>query len=142
MNRGDIMRGISIALLLVVTLVAFAAGCGSSAGTPTTASGGDITGIWTRVLSTGQFQASIKLTVNQDKTFALESFEYNPSFANVSGQCILTNDSISFSGAYCPEYGLYSFSINDNRLSLSVDHDSCIKRMLTIGGTWTRIATE
>ena len=142
MNKGDIMRRISIALLLVVTLSVFATGCGSSAGTPDTTSGGDITGIWTRILSTSQFQASIKLTIGLDGTFAVDSFEYVPGFTASSGQYYSTNDSISFAEAYCPDSGVYTFSITDSRLHLFAEHDSCIKRRTMLGGTWTRLADQ
>ena len=136
------MRGISIAILLVVTMAAFAAGCGNTTNTSSTASGGDITGIWTRILSTSDFQASIKVTFNQDGTFAVESFEYIYGFTNASGHYSPSTDSIYLTDAYCPNSGIYYFSITDNHLSLLVEHESCMKRLIMLGGTWTRLATN
>jgi hypothetical protein len=129
------MRRITVALFLIAALTATSLGCSHS-------DGRSLTGSWTRTVTNGSEQFDAMITFDEDSAFFFEPLEEAAGHNDTPGRYEMSGNKVTFTDDECGNSGIYSFSIVENRLSLTPYNDPCDHRSSVLSGKWDSTEAE
>ena len=123
------MKGI---ILIVITVTLLAA-CNKDEPKPSEL----LLNEWTRLYEASDTTFHVKLTFRGNGTFSWEMIDVVPTHTNSAGEFTATDDEITlFNDLDCDSEGIYSYSIVNDELEITLVSDDCNARTHGFSGVW------